>query len=143
MAGLERFSAHEEAAVRELVARAERSYDPMVFSDMLTKVSKQFGKHPLRFVEGELRRLNSGLFLIANPMTPEIRKHYDSTMPHTGNRQYPFGLAYFMGESDMWHAQLQAYGATPALNEERLDSTGFLTVKRGSLLAQWAQAGNN
>lgn len=143
MAGLERFSAKEEAAVRELVARAERSYDPMVFSDMLAEVSKQFRKHPLRFVEGELRRLNSGLFLIANPMTPDIRKHYDATMPHTGNTQYPFGLAYFMGESDMWHAQLQAYGATPALNQERLDSTGFLTVKRGSALARWAQAGYN
>lgn len=143
MAHLERFTAEEEAAVRDLVVRAERSYDTMVFSNMLTDLSKRFRKHPLRFVEGELRRLGSGLYLVASPMTPEILKEYDSLMPHTGNRKYPFGLAYFMGESDMWHAQLQAYGATPALNEQRLDSTGFLTVKRGSFLARWSQAGNN
>lgn len=143
MADLERFNAQEEAAVRDLVVRAERSHDPMVFTDMLAYVSKQFRKHPLRFVEGELRLLGSGLFLIANPMTPDIRKHYDAMMPHTGNTQYPFGLAFFMGESDMWHAQLLAYGATPALNEERLDTTGFLTVKRGSVLARWANASNN
>ncbi len=143
MAGIERFTTREEEAIRGLIVHAERSHDPMIFSAMLAEVSKQFRKHPLRFVEGELRRLRSGLYLVASPMTPEMMQHYEALMPHTGRQEYPFGLAYFMGERHAWRAQLRAYGASPEENAERLDTTGFLNPKRGTVLSRWARAASN
>lgn len=143
MADIERYTPKEEAAVLDLVIRAERSHNPMVFSEMLAKVSKEFRKHPLKFVENELRSMQSGLYLVASPMTSKMGQYYSALMPHTGSQEYPFGMALFMGEQDVWRAQLRAYDATPEVNSDRLDRTGFLSPKRGSILSYWANAAHN
>ncbi|GEM_PF-2287124 len=136
MARIEQLNEQEKAALRDMIKRADRSRDVTKFSLMLLEAAKQFRKNPFRFVEEEMRKLDSGLYLVAQPMTPQLRSQYIASMPYTGKQEYPFGLGLLLGTEQGWHARLRVLMVSPQQNSINLDSAGFMGPRPGTRFAR-------
>lgn len=136
MAGIERLTDHEKAALRDMVRRADKSLDVIQFSQMLVDAARQFRKNPFRFVEVEMRRLDSGLYLLATPMTSAMKRKFITSMPYSGDQEYSFGLTLLAARENRWQRELRALGVTSTENLINLDSAGFMGPKPGTRLSR-------
>jgi hypothetical protein len=142
--GLETFEPHEEAALRDMVRRSEEAKDARNILKVIYQTSELFRKNPMRFIETELRKLNSGIYLLSTPVDEETKEEFLCRMPHTGNRDYLYGLKFLEGSESDWRAALQFVGArTPEIHAERLEITGLLVPKPGSTISRIRHARDN
>lgn len=86
---LEQFSRDEIEVAAGAMRNNAQTEDSRWIGHSILGLSEYMKKNPTAVVELVLREMKSPFYLLAVPMA-RVDKQYIATLPHSGNREYPF-----------------------------------------------------